>query len=187
MNTWNTWFKSLAVGCLFLHNAVYADIKIPMFDITNGPISNPDSTAKNKMLPGKPIGMILAKQSNYGLLLIPNLSNLQPGVHGFHVHALASCDQKGMGAGDHLDPRNTNKHQGPYNDQGHLGDLPVLYVDAQGKATIPVLAPRLDLADVQGHTLMIHSGGDNYSDEPEVLGGGAARMACGVIAFNLTE
>ena len=27
---------------------------------------------------------------------------------------------------------------------------------------------------------MIHSGGDNYSDEPK-LGGGGARVACGVI------
>lgn len=182
-----TCLKSLAVMCLFLHNSVYADIKISMYDITNGPIADSAATANNKMLPGKPIGTIVAKQSNYGLLLIPDLSNLQPGVHGFHVHALASCDQKGMGAGAHLDPRNTNKHMGPYNDHGHLGDLPVLYVDAQGKATIPVLAPRLDLADIQGHSLMIHSGGDTYSDEPQPLGGGAARVACGVIAFNLTQ
>jgi Cu-Zn family superoxide dismutase len=28
---------------------------------------------------------------------------------------------------------------------------------------------------------MIHAGGDNYSDEPEPLGGGGARIACGVV------
>jgi len=28
---------------------------------------------------------------------------------------------------------------------------------------------------------MIHAGGDNYSDEPAKLGGGGARMACGVV------
>jgi Cu-Zn family superoxide dismutase len=28
---------------------------------------------------------------------------------------------------------------------------------------------------------MIHEGGDNYSDEPAPLGGGGARIACGVI------
>jgi Cu-Zn family superoxide dismutase len=28
---------------------------------------------------------------------------------------------------------------------------------------------------------MIHSGGDNYSDVPEKLGGGGGRIACGVI------
>jgi Cu-Zn family superoxide dismutase len=28
---------------------------------------------------------------------------------------------------------------------------------------------------------MIHAGGDNYSDEPASLGGGSARIACGII------
>jgi Cu-Zn family superoxide dismutase len=28
---------------------------------------------------------------------------------------------------------------------------------------------------------MIHVGGDNYADHPMPLGGGGARMACGVI------
>jgi len=27
---------------------------------------------------------------------------------------------------------------------------------------------------------MIHAGGDNYSDQPEPLGGGGGRIACGV-------
>jgi Cu-Zn family superoxide dismutase len=29
---------------------------------------------------------------------------------------------------------------------------------------------------------MIHAGGDNYADQPAPLGGGGARIACGVIA-----
>jgi Cu-Zn family superoxide dismutase len=28
---------------------------------------------------------------------------------------------------------------------------------------------------------MIHAGGDNYSDHPKRLGGGGARIACGVV------
>jgi Cu-Zn family superoxide dismutase len=28
---------------------------------------------------------------------------------------------------------------------------------------------------------MIHAGGDNYSDTPVTLGGGGARVACGVV------
>ena len=63
-----------------------------------------------------------------------------------------------------------------------MGDLPALAVTADGKANSPVLAPRLkSLDDVKGHALMVHAGGDNYADEPEPLGGGGARMACGVI------
>jgi Cu-Zn family superoxide dismutase len=44
-----------------------------------------------------------------------------------------------------------------------------------------VIAPNLKLADVKGRAIMIHAGGDNYSDQPAPLGGGGARIACGVI------
>ena len=35
--------------------------------------------------------------------------------------------------------------------------------------------------EIKGRALMIHAGGDNHSDHPAPLGGGGARMACGVI------
>ena len=44
-----------------------------------------------------------------------------------------------------------------------------------------LIAPRLKLADVQGLAIMVHAGGDNYSDDPKPLGGGGDRIACGVI------
>lgn len=42
-------------------------------------------------------------------------------------------------------------------------------------------APRLTVVDARGKALMIHAGGDNYSDEPQPLGGGGGRVACGVV------
>jgi len=35
---------------------------------------------------GKEIGTISATDSKYGLILTPQLSDLTPGLHGFHVH-----------------------------------------------------------------------------------------------------
>jgi Cu-Zn family superoxide dismutase len=123
-----------------------------------------------------------------GIVLIPNLSGLPPGLHGFHVHENPSCAPAekegkmvaGLAAGGHYDPAGTGRHEGPYGN-GHLGDLPALYVDPDGKATQPVLAPRIKIKDLKGRTLMIHAGGDNYSDVPQKLGGGGARIACGVV------
>ena len=47
---------------------------------------------------------------------------------------------------------------------------------------MPVLAPKLkSLDEIRNHAMMIHVGGDNYHDRPVVLGGGGARMGCGVI------
>ncbi len=84
-----------------------------------------------------------------------------------------------MDAGAHFDPTNNKSHQGPYA-KGHLGDLPLLYVTEDGKATTPILAPRLKTTDLNGLAVMIHIGGDNYSDNPP-LGGGGDRLACGTV------
>jgi Cu-Zn family superoxide dismutase len=130
---------------------------------------------------GQSIGTIQAEDSTCGVLLTPHLTHLSPGLHGFHVHVNPSCDNNGMAAGGHLDPDKTNAHDGPYNKQGHLGDLPVLIVNQDGTATLPTLAPRFKLAQIMNHALMIHAGSDNYSDKPEKLGGGGERIACGVI------
>lgn len=121
------------------------------------------------------------KSKQCGVVITPNLHDLTPGTHGFHIHAKPSCADKAMAAGGHYDPANTGKHLGPYDDNGHLGDLPILVVSKAGDANTPTLAPRLSMNDLAGRALMIHAGGDNYSDTPEKLGGGGARIACGVI------
>ena len=135
------------------------------------------------------IGSIQISETEHGLLFTPDLQSLPGGVHGFHVHENASCDpaeQDGksvaaLAAGGHYDPQSTGKHAGPYGD-GHLGDLPALYVNEDGTADYPVLAPRIKkLDEIEGRALMIHAGGDNHADHPEPLGGGGARVACGVI------
>ncbi|WP_455481345.1 superoxide dismutase [Cu-Zn] SodC [Bartonella sp. B12(2025)] len=134
----------------------------------------------------KPIGTIEIKENKYGLIFTPNLSTLPEGLHGFHVHVNPSCDAKngviGGAAGGHYDPEHTNKHLGPYNINGHFGDLPALYVDDKGRSTMSILAPRIKkLSEIKGHSLIIHLGGDNQSDKPLPFGGGGARLACGII------
>lgn len=137
-------------------------------------------TAKDGV--GKSVGTIEISETPYGLLFTPALHDLTPGAHGLHIHQDPSCNDDGMAAGSHLDPKKSGKHLGPYNDNGHLGDLPILYVNADGTASTPVLAPRLHhIKTIDNHALMIHNGGDNYSDQPEKLGGGGTRMVCGII------
>lgn len=152
-----------------------ADLSIPMFKVDENGV-------------GSQVGKVEVSNSPYGLVFTPDLKGVAPGVHGFHVHQNPSCDaaeQNGkkvaaLGAGGHYDPLGTGKHGTPWGD-GHLGDLPALYVDAHGNATQPVLAPRLKESDLAGRSLMIHAGGDNHADHPAPLGGGGARLVCGVI------
>jgi|LauGreDrversion4_2_1035121.scaffolds.fasta_scaffold98692_2 Cu-Zn family superoxide dismutase len=127
------------------------------------------------------IGTIEFNDGDYGLLITPRLHDLPSGMHGFHIHEHADCGDHHMKAGGHLDPKATGTHLGPYQ-QGHLGDLPTLYVDQSGQSQQVLLAPRLKVKDLKQHAVMIHAGGDNYSNTPE-LGGGGARIGCGILSF----
>ncbi|WP_372876051.1 superoxide dismutase [Cu-Zn] SodC [Pseudomonas sp.] len=136
------------------------------------------------------LGSISISESRYGLVFTPNLSGLEPGLHGFHVHVFGNCNAVEVdgkltpagAAGGHWDPDNAGRHGFPWEDNAHRGDLPVLYVAADGSASQPVLAPRLkSLEDLHNRALMVHAGADNHADHPQPLGGGGARFACGVI------
>jgi len=137
---------------------------------------------------GEAIGTVKLSDSPTGLMLTPKLKGLAPGMHGFHIHENGDCGTKekegkvvaGLAAGGHFDPSKAGKHEGPAG-AGHMGDLPVLNVGADGTATHTVSAGRVKLADVKGHAIIIHEGGDNFSDQPKPLGGGGPRVACGII------
>ena len=139
---------------------------------------------------GESLGTIVISKATHGILLTPQLQGLPPGAHGFHIHEVPDCapgmDDEGkmaaaQSAGEHYDPEGNMKHGSPLVGDGHLGDLPVLMVDVAGRATEAVEASRLDYDDVDNKALVIHAGGDNYSDVPEKAGGGGERIACGII------
>ena len=137
---------------------------------------------------GESIGTITVSVNPYGTVFTSDVHGITPGLHGFHVHQNPNCGPgekggkkiPGLAAGGHYDPSHTGRHEGPYG-KGHLGDLPPLPVGLHGKATHPVLAPRIKITDLKGRALIIHERGDNYSDHPEKLGGGGSRIACGIV------
>lgn len=134
------------------------------------------------------IGIIHLADSADGLVIMPDLGGLPLGARGFHVHENPSCEPAekdgvkvaGLAAGAHYDPQRTGRHAGPQGD-GHLGNLPALQVSEDGTAVRQSVAPRLKLADIRSRALIIHAGGDTYSDHPHPLGGGSARIACGIV------
>ncbi|QKQ70918.1 superoxide dismutase family protein [Acinetobacter sp. 10FS3-1] len=136
---------------------------------------------------GESVGTVLLSDSPTGLVIRTHLKQLPAGERGFHVHENGSCapamkDGKmgaALAAGSHYNPNQAPNHGTP--STGHLGDFPALKVSTDGTARVTLLAPRVKLADIKGRALMIHAGGDNYSDHPLPLGGGGERIACGVI------
>jgi Cu-Zn family superoxide dismutase len=172
-----------------LGSAAVAAPKAPKAKPVKVPINFIDATGV-----GKAAGTITIKATAEGLELATDLKGLPPGEHGFHLHEKPSCavadkDGKpapGQAAGGHFDPDATKVHKGP-GGGGHKGDLPKLTVDEKGNAKGNLTVAGLKLEDVAGRALMIHEGGDNYSDAPKPLGGGGARIACGVIPGGAPE
>jgi superoxide dismutase, Cu-Zn family len=138
---------------------------------------------------GETLGTITLANASGGVTFKIDLHDLTPGPHGFHAHENGACgptlsngvSTPGGAAGGHFDPDRTGKHAGPAG-SGHKGDLPVLEVAADGTARQTLAAPHVSNVDtLKGHALVVHVGGDNYSDSPAPLGGGGGRFACGVV------
>lgn len=136
----------------------------------------------------KAVGEVQLTDSPFGLLITPDLQGLTPGPYAMHIHENPSCSSSAANgdvilagaAGGHFDPQETGRHEGPYG-HGHLGDLPVLVAEKDGRAVIPVLAPRVRIADVRGRALMIHAGADRYAvHAAHPHGKGGARLYCGI-------
>ncbi len=106
------------------------------------------------------------------------VSGVTPGEHGFHIHEFPYLTMPE--SGNHWDPDNTGSHKGPYATNGHRGDLPFLTANSSGVINETVIAPNVEYNDLMNHSLMIHEGGDNYTDSPP-NGGGGGRMIAGVI------
>lgn len=147
------------------------------------------SVTINKVSPqavGEKLGQIIISETASGVSLNIDVSGIGAGPHGFHVHENGSCEpglnadkpEAAHAAGAHFDPDQTKSHKGPEG-KGHKGDLPLLTATDKGVKAV-VNADHIKLADLLGRSLMIHEGGDTYSDTPP-NGGGNARIACGVV------
>ncbi len=77
------------------------------------------------------------------------ISGLAPSSeHGFHLHATGDCSAPdAKSAGDHFNPDNA-LHGGPAASPKHLGDIPNITSDAEGKAVVNavILGPRCAMA-----------------------------------------
>jgi Cu-Zn family superoxide dismutase len=135
---------------------------------------------------GKSVGTATLKQTSSGVEIKASLSNLPPGTHGMHIHAVGKCDPPDFkSAGGHFNP-DMKKHGMNNPDGMHAGDLPNIEVGADGKAKVKVTAAHVTLASGDhslfhdgGTSLVIHEKADDYMTDPS--GNSGNRIACGVI------
>ncbi len=124
---------------------------------------------------GEKAGEITITPTENGTSFYVKASGITPGEHGFHIHEFPALIMSE--SGPHWDPAGTKMHKGPLNTNGHRGDLPFLTADANGVIDQTVIAPNVVYAEITNKSLMIHDGGDNYTDVPPNGGGGSRMMA----------
>lgn len=144
------------------------------------------ATATLKDAQGVTIGTASLRDIPSGVLLKVDLAGVAPGVHGLHIHTVGKCEAPMFAsAGGHFAPGGT-KH-GLLSPMGpHAGDLPNVYVGADGKLSLEVLVRGVTLAagpvsllDFDGSAVVLHATADDYLTDPAGNAGG--RIACGVI------
>lgn len=118
------------------------------------------------------------------------VSGLKPGPHGMHLHAIGKCEPPAFtAAGGHFDPGPAGNMDPDMNHPFHMGDLPNLVADANGKATLKTITTRVTLSDgplsvfdADGTAIIIHANPDQgITGEAKSGLSGGPRVACGVI------
>jgi len=125
-------------------------------------------------------------------------SKLTPGRHAVHFHETGACEPSFAAAKGHydgnIDPQvnpQANVSPGLGNHPYHLGDLPNLVVDENGKGTLNAITSRVTLTpglttlfDADGSAFIIHEFEDKFLPDPPTKDApGGPRIACGVIVL----
>ncbi len=136
---------------------------------------------------GKAIGEATFEQTPGGVLLFVKVTGLPPGPHGIHLHSVGGCAPDFKAAKGHINP--DKRAHGLRNPDGpDNGDLPNLYVAADGTGAAEFYTTRVSVADgksapalldADGSSVIIHANPDDHMTQP--IGGAGGRIACGVV------
>jgi len=135
---------------------------------------------------GRTVGQAVFIQYRKGVRVLVDVSGLEPGSKGVHIHEVGRCDPPSFqAAGAHFNP--TKAEHGTANRRGpHAGDLPNITIEPGGKGHLEATATRVtlekganSLLDANGSALVIHERADDLKTDPD--GNSGARIVCGVI------
>ena len=129
-------------------------------------------------------GTVHFEKTTEGVRVTANLTGLEKGRHGFHIHQYGDCSAgDGTSAGGHYNPKG-NDHGGPTQDNRHVGDMGNTVAGGDGSAEIDYVDPVIKLNgpnSVIGRGIIVHQGEDDFESQPS--GAAGPRIGCGVIGI----
>uniref|UniRef100_A0A3G1STH0 Superoxide dismutase [Cu-Zn] n=1 Tax=Sclerodermus guani TaxID=380176 RepID=A0A3G1STH0_9HYME len=134
-------------------------------------------------------GTIFFQQDGKAVKVTGEVSGLQKGLHGFHVHEFGDNTNGCTSAGPHFNPLGL-EHGSPSSKTRHVGDLGNIEAGANGIAKVNIEDQVIQLEgphNIVGRTLVIHADPDDLGQGGHELskttGNAGARLACGVIGI----
>ncbi len=130
-------------------------------------------------------GIVEFTESNGVVKMTARMSNVNQGMHGFHIHAVGDCSAAdGSSAGGHWNP--TGEDHGKWGTPPfHKGDIGNFEADKNGVGSINMKTDLWcvgcadEMKDIVGKSIIVHAGEDDCTSQPS--GAAGARIACGVI------
>ena len=118
---------------------------------------------------GADMGTVTLTQGPQGALVMADLSGLEPGAHGFHIHEVGTCSPDFSAAGDHFTLEGVE--HGYMNSGGqHLGDMPNIYADsATGRPAPTFSTPQLPWLKAPTTPYSIPTARQSSSTKREIL------------------
>jgi len=120
-----------------------------------------------------------------GTEVVVDLTNVPPGVHGFHIHDKGDCGDNGNAAGGHFNP-SAMPHGAPDAASHHAGDFGNITADDKGEVHMHMSSHMITVSagpnSVVGHAVIVHANPDDLTTQPS--GNAGPRIACGVVQMH---
>lgn len=130
----------------------------------------------------KTAGKVVFTSTADGVHVVAELTGLEPGTHGFHIHEFGDISSTdGMSTGGHFNPH-AAKHAGPKDADHHAGDMGNIEADKSGagKLELDLKGTHLEGPDgIIGHAVVVHAKADDLKTQPS--GNAGPRVGVGVI------
>lgn len=124
-------------------------------------------------------GTVQFEATSGGVSVSAELTGLEEGNHGFHIHQYGDCTAvNGTSAGGHFNPTG-NEHSSPEAVNRHMGDMGNITADANGEASLNYTDGTITIDQIIGRGIIVHAGEDDLTSQPS--GAAGSRIACGVI------
>ena len=127
-------------------------------------------------------GTVTFEETEERVKISAQLTGLEPGMHGFHIHENGDCSAPdASSAGDHFNPGGT-EHGAPDSPIHHAGDLGNIEADTDGNANFEMTVDFISLSEglnsIRSKALIVDESEDDFG---QPTGNAGARLACGVV------